>query len=89
MVGFPLMVSCGVRGDELHMSEPRWAAINRDEARLGATNRDQATRARTPYIVISLFPNPFQPAGDPLALWSAGVVVRQLQTTAGMLNPHA
>ena len=53
MVGFPLMVSCGVRGDELHMSEPRWAAIKRDEARLTATNRDQATRARTPYIVIS------------------------------------
>jgi hypothetical protein len=50
MVGFPLMVSCGVRGDELHMSEPRWAAINRDEARLTATNRDQATGARTPYI---------------------------------------
>src|SRR4051812_10437935 len=45
-----LMVSCGVRGDELHMSEPRWAAINRDEARLTATNRDQATRARTPYV---------------------------------------
>jgi hypothetical protein len=33
-----LMVSCGVRGDELHMSEPRWAAINCDEARLTATN---------------------------------------------------
>ncbi len=30
-----------------------------------------------------------QPAGDPLDLWRAGVVVRQLQTTAGMLNPHA
>ena len=48
-----VLVSCGVRGDELHMSEPRWAAIKRDEARLTATNRDQATRARTPYIVIS------------------------------------
>ena len=56
MVWFPLKVSCGVRGDELHMSEPRWAAINRDEARLTATNRDQATRARTPYIdELSLF----------------------------------
>ncbi len=32
------------------MSEPRWAAINRDEARLTATNRDQAKRACTPYI---------------------------------------
>src|SRR4051812_18293859 len=25
----------------------------------------------------NLFPNPFQPAGDPLALWPAGVVARQ------------
>jgi hypothetical protein len=41
MVQFPLMGSCGVRGDELHMSEPRWAAINRDEARLGAIRRDE------------------------------------------------
>ena len=49
--------SCGVRGDELHMSEPRWAAINRDEARLSATNRDQATRARTP--IYSYFRIPF------------------------------
>jgi hypothetical protein len=39
--------------------------------------------------VQNLFPNPFQPAGDPLALWSAGVVARQLQTAAGMLNPRA
>ncbi len=44
------MESCGVQGDELHMSEPRWAAINRDEARLTATNRDQSTGARTPSI---------------------------------------
>ncbi len=41
MVCFPLMGSYGVRGDELHMSEPRWAAINRDEARLGAIRRDE------------------------------------------------
>jgi glucokinase len=44
------MGSCGVQGDELHMSEPRWAAINRDEAQLAATNRDQVRCARTQYI---------------------------------------
>src|SRR4051812_26796495 len=67
MVWFPLMVSCGAPGDELHMSEPRWAAINRDEARLGATNRDWAARARTPHIDefrIAVFDFRFKGRGD-------------------------